>query len=179
MLKVISCNREIILDTISIIAFVLSVSQLIYGLLSNRTLISAKIYALEISKTENSVKHTFLMFFNNASSEPISIARVLIIDKSKNKHPCYLDHKWIGDCYYPKFPETDIPRTERRFSVDFPINISPKSAFTGCVKFSIPLDVDVFQDDNEIEFSIETNKANKTLKLKCPKPQMHIYEIQY
>ena len=40
---------------------------------------------------------------------------------------CLISHQWIGDHYYPDFPETDIPHTERKLSPDFPICLVPHS----------------------------------------------------
>ena len=99
------------------------------------------------------------MIQNNLSSR-ISLTRMELLGTKS-----LLTHQWIGDKYYPKFKETDIPGTERQLSNDFPIHLIANAGTICKVIFD-------FQDK---EFSlppnpslhITTNKKEKTFTIDC------------
>ena len=83
-----------------------------------------------------------------------------------NNVQCHLSHKWIGECYFPQFPETDIARTERIFSADFPINMVAHSGKMHKIIFD-------FHDksfvlDKIFEMKVQTTTKAKTFTFYRP-----------
>ena len=103
----------------------------------------------------------------NNSTAPLNITRISYVAKNKNVYLCFLSKKWCGEHYYPKFPETDIPRTERIFSADFPICIPSLGAKRSIVKFEID-SAEAFPSDlNNIRLQIATNNKIKESTYIC------------
>lgn len=156
-------NREIIIDILAILAFIISTFQLICSFLCKKTNINVAIQETENFNLIEKQKLIFKMLLENNSSEPIAITRIFLIVDS-NEYSCELNHKWIGEHYYPKYPETDTPCTERKFSADFPIQMEAKSAISSSVLFELPFNI----DKSQIVFyklKVVTNKKSKIFKL--------------
>lgn len=90
-------------------------------------------------------------------------------------YSCALTHRWIGERYYPKYDETDIPITERIFSADFPISLQPYQGTFEFVLFDVPADIEL--DDDFVTLKIITNKKNKVRILKIPKVNKDLLSI--
>jgi hypothetical protein len=138
---------EIITDIIGILAFVLTVGQLIWGLWNKRTNIKLSIENLEQIRRESYTElilHTILI---DKSRDTINITRIILIDSAGNEYPSLLEHKWIGEDYYPKFPETDIPITERKLSADFPIHLVGSGAKLVSIIFHVYKGFPLFKKD--------------------------------
>lgn len=146
---------------ISIIGLLLSCAQWIYTLYCKRTN-----YKISIEKFEWYDKGTFnrcvlSLSIQNLSNSPLIITRINIKDTQ-----CYLSHQYIGERYFPSFPESDIPRTERVLSADFPINIVANSGIMCKVVFD-------FQDKafvcgKMIDLKVQTTNKARTYTLYCP-----------
>lgn len=63
--------------------------------------------------------------------------------------------------YYPLFPKTAIPRTERIFSADFPISLYPKGAINALIEFKIDGMKKI--ENQAIQLKVVTNKKPKYL----------------
>lgn len=101
----------------------------------------------------------------NKSNSSLNITHIYFIDKDK-EYLCFLKKQWSGEHYYPKYPETDIPRTERIFSTDFPITLQPNDAKSELVKFSVPNHINVKKHDI-VRLKIATDKKVIICKLRC------------
>lgn len=73
---------------------------------------------------------------------------------------------WCGERYYPQFPETDLPRTERIFSSEFPLNIQQNGANNVLVKFETDSLIEIKKHD-QVTLKILTNKKESVVKVVC------------
>ena len=109
-----------------------------------------------------------ILWFNiiNKSSSPLTITGLNYYDGNK-KYFCMIRKQWIGEHYYPQFPETDIPRTERIFSANFPICLQPNDARFEVIKFELPQREDIIKKGNIVTVEVITDKHKKDKKLIC------------
>lgn len=176
IVKFIAENKSLLTTIIAIAGFLLSLSQVIYSLWSKRTNISVSLETLFNSTIENKKSVKLGLIFQNNSSSPIIITRVsLLLNHCRALYPCALTHRWIGERYYPKYDETDIPITERIFSSDFPISLQPSQGTFEVVLFDVPTDIEL--DDDFVTLKIITNKKNKVRILKIPKVNKDLLSI--
>lgn len=75
-----------------------------------------------------------------------------------------MNKTWSGEHYYPQFPETDIPRTERIFSAQFPISIQPNGAVSELIRFESDENISIMNDFLILEIS--TNKKTRKMCIK-------------
>lgn len=101
---------------------------------------------------------------NNADST-FNITRIYFINNSID-YLCSLKRTMCAERYYPLFHETDIPRTERIFSSDFPISLSPKGAINSLIEFKID-GMKKIEKNQIIRLKVFTNKKTKIFNLKC------------
>lgn len=146
---------------ISIAGFLLSSAQWIYTLYCKRTNYKIAIEKLEWFEYENYNKCILSLSIQNLSNSPLIITRMRINDVQ-----CYLSHQFVGEHYYPNFPESDIPRTERILSADFPINIVANSGMMHKIVFDFT--DKSFTIGNLIKLEVQTTKRSKTNALYCP-----------
>lgn len=147
---------ELISITISVIALLSSITQWICSFISKRTNIKVQLLKNYINESGLNI----LFEINNNSSNPVSITS-MVINKT---YKCVINKMWIGERYYPTFPETDIPRTERIFSAQLPINLQPHQSWIGVIIFE-NIDIKVNNDTN-FNLLVNTNKRNKRFNLK-------------
>lgn len=146
---------------IALAGFILSLSQWIYVLYSKRTNFNVTIENVE--KADSRHIYTFTFIIKNLSSAPLVITRTSI-----NNVNCLLLPCWIGERYYPKYEETDIPVTERVFSSGMPLNIPSNSSVIHTIAFKIPSDTD-FILENPATVLFSTDKTEKEFTLSHPK----------
>lgn len=90
-----------------------------------------------------------------------------MLQKTKMFIYAFFRRNGVGNTTTPKFPETDIPRTERIFSADFPICIPSLGAKRSIVKFEID-SAEAFPSDlNNIRLQIATNNKIKESTYTC------------
>ncbi|SEU09644.1 hypothetical protein SAMN05443270_3114 [Lacrimispora sphenoides] len=167
MINYLVSHKDLVTLTIAILSLFLSISQIIYTALRKLTRFSIDIQNYEFSDISLRDEYTFLLCIINHSTSPFAITRISIVTSDK-EYPCYVNHKWIGERYYPKFPESDIPRTERFFSENLPIQLTGNQCFIGFISFPIERGVTIFDENNRIKLKFTTNKGQKTLVAKCP-----------
>ena len=78
---------------------------------------------------------------------------------------CNLNKTWSGEHYYPKFPETDISRTERIFSAQFPISVQPNGAASVLIRFESINDFVI--SDHLLKVEVSTSKTVRKILIKC------------
>ena len=116
---------------------------------------------IEVEIISKEVSHESLVlgfYFTNLSDLPISIHLVEISEQNDKWYKCLLLRSWIGEKYYPKFPETDLPRTERIYSEEFPINLMSYQSKFSFIKFELPPKMNNSVVDNSIKIKIRTNR---------------------
>lgn len=153
------------METISLIiaiaGFILSAAQWIYTFYCNRTKFSIAIEKSEFYKRSNYNRCILTFTIQNLSDAPLSITRMYLEDT-----PCLISHQWIGERYYPKFPESDIPSTERILSEDFPINIPPHGG--GIYRVVFDFSDKTFCLGSLVSINVITTHKPKTFCLYCP-----------
>lgn len=107
------------------------------------------------------ITNAYCHFLSKISSSPLIITRMYV-----NEVQCYLTHQFVGEHYFPHFPESDIARTERILSTDFPINIVANSGVMHKIIFNFK--DKSFTIGNSIEITVQTTNRMKTYKLYCP-----------
>ncbi|MBQ3431958.1 MAG: hypothetical protein IJG23_04155 [Clostridia bacterium] len=157
-------NRETILGILTVIAFVLSVGELISKIIKNRTnysvdLINANVYEFE---DKNQLLSSFIIV--NKSSAPLTITMFEFINDDV-PYMCILKRIAIAEHYHNKYPETDIPITERIYSTEIPINLSPKQAVMCHIPFYIGKCKNTVSENEKLCFRITTSKGKKTVNL--------------
>lgn len=167
-MKFIINNKENILAFISIIAFLISTSQLIISILNKRLKLTATIQKFTCAEFDNFNSYTFLITFENSSSRSVSITNMFLIDSEGASFGCSLLHKWIGERYYPRFPETDIPVTERVLTADFPIHIDSNGVKMEFIHFKVNKESKIFNSNHKAKFHLLTNKKRIYITLSCP-----------
>ena len=137
--------------TIAILSLILSSTQWIYTLYKNRTNFSMSLERFQwYEKPEYDYNQgIFTFMICNLSTAPLTITRMTI-----KKTSCLITHQWIGDHYYPKFPETDIPTTERQLSPDFPITIAPNGS--GLYSIVFHFDLEAKRPGHHIKVTVQT-----------------------
>lgn len=149
--------------TIAILSLILSSTQWIYTLYKNRTNFSMSLERFQwYEKPEYDYNQgIFTFMICNLSTAPLTITRMTI-----KKTSCLITHQWIGDHYYPKFPETDIPTTERQLSPDFPITIAPNGS--GLYSIVFHFDLEAKRPGHHIKVTVQTAYKKKIISLYCP-----------
>lgn len=150
---------------IAVVSFVLSIAQLIYTIYSKRTRFTVEIKNVEkcLRGTKNTYIFTFLI--NNLSSAYLVLTQVTIQNVN-----CQINHRWIGERYYPKFHKTDIPCTERIFTSELPLNFAPHSGAIHHLMFQVEKDEKI-NLASPLLVTFQTSNKKKTIKLNCPEPQ--------
>lgn len=155
-------TKENITFVIAILAFLLSVAQWIYTLWCSRTHFNAEITNIEKAPNSKGTRYTFTFLINNLSSAP------LVITKATIQHiDCNYLKKWIGERYFPKFPETDVPTTEQCFSSEIPLNLVPHSSSLCTLVFNVEKG-EKLNLASPIAVTFRTTKKIKTFKLESP-----------
>lgn len=162
-------TKETITLIIAVAGFLLSVAQLIYGIYSNRTHFSVEIKNVEKARWNNKNVYIFTFLINNLSSAPLVITQV-----STQNVICRLNRKRIGEIYHTKYPETDIPCTERIFSSELPINLT--SYASAIHHFIFQKEDGKLNLASPMSVTFQTNKKKKTFNLDCPDPK-HLLEL--
>lgn len=168
MIDFLISHKDLITLSIAILSLLLSITQIVHTALSKLTRFSVDVQNYEFSDISNRDEYTFLFCIINHSTSPFAITRISII-APQEEYPCYVNHKWIGERYYPKFPETDVPRTERFFSEDLPVQLTGNQCFIGFISFPVEKGVTIFDKNKQVKLKFTTNKGQKTLVSKCPK----------
>ena len=148
---------------IALFALIFTISQYVFSRIKNKE--KYKIIADKVETCRVGNKNVLLinMSIINCSSSTLNITRMFFVNSKKNIL-CNLNKTWSGEHYYPKFPETDIPITERIFSAQFPISVQPNGAVSELIRFES--DEDVFVEDNCLVLQISTNKKTRKLCVK-------------
>lgn len=150
----------------TILALVLSLYQLIDTKVKHRVKFYIQIDNAQCLVKDQDVSNLLLSItIVNKSVLPLNITQIWFTDKNK-EYLCSLKKQWVGEHYYPIFPETDIPRTERIFSTDFPITLQPNGAKSELVKFPVPCHVNVKKHDI-VQLKIATNKKVIICESEC------------
>lgn len=153
---------------ISVVAFMLSMWQLVLATIKKRTNISIVLENIQQFKEQDCIKYVFIYTLVNKSDAPINITRMFISDnKYKKEYSCSLNHSWVGERYYPKSPENDIPRTERILSVDFPISLVTHGATMVHIKFVTDTSFSSYKVGDIVDMKVITDKKTKLFKLRC------------
>ena len=155
---------------IAILSFAMSLTQWIYTLYKNRTHFSMSIERFEWYEypEHNYNRSIFTFMIWNSSGAPLTITRMNI-----EKTNCLITHQWVGDRYYPKFPECDIPRTERKLSPDFPITIPPNGG--GIYSIIFDFDLKAEKPNHLITVNVQTSCKKKCFTLYCPTESNKLY----
>lgn len=155
-------TRDNITLAIAILSFIISSSQWILNAYNKRTKLNITIEQLEKYPQNEQTEYIYTFMIHNLSTAKLSITRMNIqgID-------CLIEHHWIGEKYYPKCPETDIPTTERILSADFPINLLPNEGSIHKVIFIAPNSNSLNWEDT-VNLKVSTDKRSMMLSLKCP-----------
>lgn len=156
MIEFFLTNKDVILYCISGAAFVMSTFQTIVYVV--RKLAKIKFDVLNKEVAFSGVVLTFR--FTNLSDLPISIHSIDIVTSDKITYSCQLLKEWISERYYPKFPETDIPRTERVYSTEFPTNLDSYQSSMYFVMFEIPEKTISKLTNENVKIIIHTNRRN-------------------
>ncbi len=144
---------------ISILALVLTLVQYICGLIKNRE--SYKMLVDNVQVTQRGKKSFVLLtmtILNNSSSN-LNITTIYYINGT-DEFLCNIKKSWCGERYYPQFPETDLPRTERIFSAEFPLSIQPNGANNVLVKFEIDDQIEIKKNDRIVIFKCVKKPVN-------------------
>lgn len=148
-------------NIISILALFLTLYQLINNYFKKRERFEIIANNVQVSDDKVWLSATIL---NNAESA-LNITRIYFINNSK-EYLCSLKRTMCAERYYPLFPETDIPRTERIFSADFPISLYPKGAINTLIEFKID-GMKKIEKNQTIQLKVVTNKKTKIFNIKC------------
>lgn len=151
---------------IALLSFVMSLSQWLYTLYKNRTRFFMSLERLEWYEYPqykyNRCICTFMIW--NLSNAPLTITRMTIGETN-----CLITHQWIGERYYPKSFECDIPRTERKLSPDFPLTLPPNGG--GIYSIIFDFDIKSEKPSGLIKVDVQTAYKKKSFCLYCPTPQ--------
>lgn len=146
---------------IAVISFILTFGQLLCGIYTKRTNFTISAEKLEKHSFGNFTRYIFTFMVQNLSSSPVSITRMKICDTK-----CLIQHQWIGEKYYPKFEESDIPITERLLSTEFPVNLIGHDGKIIKVIFDFPSSKCEMQ--SPVTLKIMTNKKSKSFTFDLP-----------
>ena len=158
--KLIIDNRDFL---IALVALFLTILQFIISCVKNHE--KYEIIADKVDLSSNGNKNTLLLSMSifNCSSSPLNITKIYFINE-KSKVLCKLNKTWCGEHYYPKFPETDLPRTERIFSAQFPISIQPNGAMSVLIRFDSIENFIIL--DNCLKLEVSTIKNVRKISIK-------------
>ena len=167
--------QENITTVIAVISLVLTIGQLLYTCYRRRVNFSIELQAYQstlVHVTDDPAhpekdNHVFFLTIINYSSSPVVLTKFYIYDEAGNKYLCRLRNTWVGEAYYPKFPETDIPRTDRKLSPDFPICLGAEQARNESIVFKIPKDTKIFTE-NSFSFEVHNITKVKSFTLSLP-----------
>ncbi len=148
---------------IALIALIFTILQYVSSRIRNKEKYEIKADKVEIITVENKTVLLIKMSIINCSSSTLHITK-MIFANSNNNILCNLNKTWSGEHYYPKFPETDIPRTERIFSAQFPISIQPNGAVSELIRFESDEKISIMSDCLMLEIS--TNKKTRKICIK-------------
>jgi len=162
---------ETIFNITGILGFVLSTMHIFWDLWKKRTNIILCIENLEYVKRDIYTELIFHIMLINKSSDPINITRIVLIDNAGKEYNSLLEHHWIGEIYYPKCPETDIPITERKLSADFPINLLGNGAKLTSIVFHVDKELPNIKEGELVHFKVFTDKKIKNIKSICFKQE--------
>lgn len=155
-------------DIAAVAALILSLLQWIQHFSQQRTHLKLEIQNI-MSYKHNQIETCNILFtISNKSASPIAITRIILGDESGAEYPCCLTHKYICEHYYNKFPETDIPCTERIFSTDFPICLPAHGCVMPFVVFDVIGKEFSFAELSEVYVKVITDKKVKTFYLSIP-----------
>ncbi len=155
-------TKDNITLAIAILGFLLSVAQWIYILWCNRTHFSVEITNIEKTNHSKGTRYVFTFLINNLSSAPLVITKATI-----QNIDCKFLKKWIGERYFPKFPETDVSTTEQCFSSEIPMNLVPRSSSLNSLVFDIPKG-EKLNLASPLSVTFRTTKKTKIFKLDTP-----------
>ena len=93
---------------IASIALVLSIGQIVVNAINKKVKIDVSLENLQQHRISNRNELLILCTFVNKSDAPINITRIILKTKAQTEIDCALCKAWIGEHYYPKFPESDI-----------------------------------------------------------------------
>ena len=153
-------NRDFL---IALVALFLTILQFIISCVKNQEKYEIIVNKVDLSSNGNNNTLLLSMSIFNCSSSPLNITKIHLINE-KSKVLCKLNKTWSGEHYYPKFPETDIPRTERIFSAQFPISIQPNGAMSVLVRFDSAENFII--PDNCLKLEVSTIKNIHKISIK-------------
>lgn len=157
---------EIVSICLSATALVLSIFQIAKTAWEKREKYKLIVDNIQIIKLPSTPGIILNITIINNSTAPLNITRISYVSKNKDEFLCFLSKKWCGEHYYPQFAETDIPRTERVFSDDFPICIPALGAKSSIVKFEV--DSNYFPSDcSSIRLKVAANNRVKESTYTC------------
>lgn len=168
MLKFIVENHSILADLIAVLAFCLSVFQLVRDWHRHKVNISVELQNFESYHFEKNISYIILLTISNKSDSPISITKILLIDDYGKEFSCCLTHKYVCEHYYNKFAETDIPCTERIFTPDFPLCLPAHGCTMPFIKFEDSSIRFLSETSNKLHIKFITDKKCKHLTLDIP-----------
>ena len=154
-------------DVVATLAILLTLWQLISASLKKRTKLSLTIENVQQARLPQRKETILLCTIVNHSDSPINITRMMLVSKEGNEISCNLCKVMIGERYYPQYTESDLPRSERIFSVQFPISLSAHGATSEQVVFSSSCDSEDFQEGDTMELLLITDKKSKRLRDTC------------
>ena len=154
-------------NIVSTLAILLTLWQLISASLKRRTKLSLTIENVQQAHLAGRKETIILCTIVNHSDAPINITRMVLVSKERDEISCNLRKRMVGERYYPNYPESDLPRSERIFSVQFPISLSAHGATSEQVVFSSSCDSENFQEGDTIELVLITDKKSKRLYDTC------------
>ncbi|WP_320920282.1 hypothetical protein [Eisenbergiella porci] len=157
-------HKDLILFFTSLFAFGYS----IFDIFSKRTNVKLEIAEYYLYQGKDYDEYTFCINIDNNSSSPISITKLLIMEKNGLFTRCYLVPAYKGETYFPRYPETDLPLTNRILSASFPINLAASESTLQRIVFKLDKNADIYGPNNTVTFQVITNKRNKTFILHCP-----------
>ena len=148
---------------IALIALILTISQYVSSRIRNKEKYEIMSDKVELVTVGNKTVLLIKMSIINCSSSTLHITK-MVLANSNNNIICNLNKTWSGEHYYPQFPETDIPRTERIFSAQFPISIQPNGAVSELIRFESDENISIMNDFLILEIS--TNKKTRKMCIK-------------
>ncbi len=166
MLEFIKENEATIAITLSIASLVLALAQLICNKLKAREKFEILLNNVQQDNIGEITSLLLSITIINKSSSPLTITGFNYYDGNK-KYFCTIRKQWIGEHYYPQFPETDIPRTERVFSANFPICLQANDARFEVIKFELPQRKECIMKGDVVELEVMTDKHGRDKSLIC------------
>ena len=146
-------------DIIAIFALVVSISQIIFNAWHNRFNISMLVENVDQEDLKKRKECIICFSFVNNSTSPINILRLKLQDKNGVWIPCRLRKAPVFMHHWPKYPETDIPSSERTFSTDFPVHIGSRGATNIIATFERSKDSQDFGAGEILKVKVETDKG--------------------